>query len=226
MLTFEDAVQSARASDKRQYCLENAFGERYLNYPPDNKNTDVNTFFNELPQKLEIFGPGRYFICCRSSPGQRPVKFGFDYGSKAQSVDPEQVAIMTSGEDRQKILDLTKELLKAEFELKRALAEIEIYKENEAALINEIDELQSQIGEKNLNDGPASFLDNLPEWAQVVVAQAAPRILDKLFPEEMPPEEREPEPEPEPGPVNRDSLDPKQTSILDELNEFRNYGSE
>lgn len=229
MLSLEDAVQSARASDKRQYCLENAAGERYLNYPADNKATDRAIFFGQLPDKLEVFGPGKYYICCRSSPGQRPVKFGFEYGSKAQSVDAEQVAIMGSAEDRDKILQLTRELLKTEFELKRAQAEIDIYKDNEAALLEEIEDLQAQVKDQGLEDGPKSFLDNLPDWAQVVVAQAAPRIIDKLFPDGPPEEDPAPEEDNAPGqnPKMRKvdpDLDPSQMSIYDQLNEFRNYG--
>jgi len=187
-----------------------------------------------LPEKMALFEPGRYYIVCRSSPGQKPVKFGFEYGSKAQSVDPEAVAIMGSADDRQKILDLTKELLKAEFDLKRAQAEIEIYKENEAALLEEIEDLQDQLKENNaFEDGPKSFMDKAPEWLQVVIAQAAPRIIDKLFPEDLEePEEPEAQSEgqsPKMQKVDRDpdpNIDPGQTSIYDHLHEFRNYGSQ
>jgi len=237
MLTFEDAIQSAKATQKRQYSLENFAGERYLDYPKDNKPTDVQEWFAMLPEKMALFEPGRYYIVCRSSPGQKPVKFGFEYGSKAQSVDPEAVAIMGSADDRQKILDLTKELLKAEFDLKRAQAEIEIYKENEAALLEEIEDLQDQLKENNaFEDGPKSFMDKAPEWLQVVIAQAAPRIIDKLFPEDLEDPEEPEEPEAQPkaqGPKmhkvdpNADpGIDARQTSIYDDLEEFRNYGAQ
>ena len=100
--------------------------------------------------------------------------------------------------------------------------------------MEEIEDLQDQIKENNgFEDGPKSFMDKAPEWLQVVISQAAPRIIDKLFPEELEePEEPETEAQAQ-GPkmhkVDPDfdpDNDPRQTSIYDALNEFRNYGSE
>jgi hypothetical protein len=228
ILEIAEAQKAAQGASKRQWSLQTIDNLKLIDYPGANAPTPAK-WIRDLPNLMKSFPAGQYKICGRNSPSATPIEFCFSYGQTSEKIDGNYVATVSS-EDRAEILRLTKELLKQEFETEKLTVKLKQQADYNKELLAEIQDLKAELREQqSFEDSaePKGFLDNMPEWAQVVIAQAAPRLIDKLFPEDGPEPEDEPEPGPEQqqqGQTDSNFENPRQRSIYDELNEFTNYG--